>query len=219
MIIIDYTKKNHKQIIHVCVEALKQGKALAYPTDTCYGLAVDVENIKAIEKLYKIKGRSFKKPISIIPPSVSHIKKIVKWNNTAEKLAKKFLPGALTLVLSIKHIAFRNKGIQILSARSGELGVRWPKNSIALDLAKYLKKPITTTSANISGQPECYSAEDLLKQFGTAKFRPDIIINSGRLPKKQPSTLIKINQDLSIQILRSGPVLESQIKKILKLKS
>jgi len=219
MIIIDYTKKNHKQIIHACVEALKQGKVLAYPTDTCYGLAVDVENIKAIEKLYKIKGRSFKKPISLIPPSVAHIKKIVKWDKTAEKLTKKFLPGALTLVLSIKNQELRRENIKMLSANTGEIGLRWPKNKTALDLAKYLKKPITTTSANISGQPECYSVKDLLKQFDTAKFRPDIIINAGRLPKKQPSTLIKINQDQSVQILRLGPISETQIKKILKLKS
>lgn len=213
MIILDYNKKNHKQIIHACVLALNQGKVVAYPTDTCYGLAVDTENIKAIKKLYQVKGRSFKKPVSIIPPSLVYTKKIVIWNKTAEKLAKKFFPGALTLVLGLRA---KGQGLRILSAGTGELGVRMPNNEVALDLAKYLRKPITTTSANLAGLPECYSLSDLQKQFGKKKDRPDIIINAGKLKHQHSSTLIKINQDQSIQILRSGPISEKQIKQALR---
>ncbi|MEK7161769.1 MAG: L-threonylcarbamoyladenylate synthase [Patescibacteria group bacterium] len=211
MVIIDYTKKRHKKIIYACVAALKQGKVLAYPTDTCYGLAVDVENAPAIKKLYKVKGRSFNKPVSIIPPSLFAVKKIVSWNKTAEKLAKKFLPGAITLVLSIQYQVLRKKAIQMLSAGTGELGVRMPKNNIALDLAKYLKTPITTTSANTSGKPEFYSAKDLLKQFSKAKFKPDIIINAGQLPKRKPSTIVKIDGNKT-EVLREGSISKKQIK-------
>ncbi len=214
MIIIDYTKKHHQKIIHACVAALKQGKVIAYPTDTCYGLAVNIKNIRAIKKLYQVKGRSFKKPVSIIPPSILDAKKIVVWNKNAEKLAKKFFPGPLTLILSIKHTASRVKEIKILSANTGELGIRQPKNSIALDLAKFLKQPITTTSANMSGEPECYSAEDLLKQFGKAKYKPDIIINVGRLAKRKPSTLVKIENGQTI-ILRPGPINNKQVFNLL----
>lgn len=213
MIILEYNKKNHKQIIHACVLALNQGKVVAYPTDTCYGLAVDTENIKAIKKLYQVKGRSFKKPVSIIPPSLVYTKKIVIWNKTAEKLAKKFFPGALTLVLKCR---IQNTEFRMLTAKTGELGIRQPDNNIALDLAKYLKRPITTTSANLAGELECYSLNALQKQFGKAKFKPDIIINVGKLTHQHPSTLIKINQDQSIQILRSGPVSEKNIKKALR---
>ncbi|MFA5991200.1 MAG: L-threonylcarbamoyladenylate synthase [Candidatus Doudnabacteria bacterium] len=214
MIIIDYTKKHHQKIIHACVAALRQGKVVAYPTDTCYGLAVDTENLTAIKKLYQVKGRSFKKAVSIIPSSISAVKKIVIWNSLAEKLAEKFFPGALTIVSSIKYQVSRKGNIKLLSAGTGELGIRQPKNSIALDLAKYLKSPITTTSANISGQPECYSVEDLLKQFNKTKFKPDIIINSGQLAKRKPSTLIKIENN-QIKFLRPGPISEKQIKKLL----
>lgn len=220
MIILDYDKKNHKQIIHACVEALKKGKVVAYPTDTCYGLAVDAENIKAIKKLYKVKGRSFKKPVSIIPPSILYIKKIVKWNKVVEKLAKKFFPGALTLVCpltlpSISRGEGKGRGWKILSSNSGFLGIRFPDNNIALDLAKVLKRPITTTSANLAGKPECYSAEDLLKQFSKEKFKPDIVINIGKLKRQRPSTLVKINEGQSIQILRHGLISEKNIKKVL----
>ncbi|MBI3232110.1 MAG: Sua5/YciO/YrdC/YwlC family protein [Candidatus Doudnabacteria bacterium] len=59
MIILNYQKSNHKQIIRSCVHALKQGKAIVYPTDTSYGLAVDATNNEAIKRLYQIKGRNF----------------------------------------------------------------------------------------------------------------------------------------------------------------
>src|ERR1700688_3788989 len=98
MIILDYNKKHHKQIIFACVVALRAGKAVAYPTDTSYGLAVDAGNVAAIKKLYQIKGRDFKKPVHVVVPAVAYAKKIVDWNNSASKLVKKFWPGALTIV-------------------------------------------------------------------------------------------------------------------------
>lgn len=142
-----------------------------------------------------------------------YAKRIVKWNRLAKKLAKRFFPGALTLVLGLRA---KGQGLTTLSAGTGELGVRQPKNDIALDLAKYLRKPITTTSANLAGLPESYSLFDLQKQFGKKRNRPDIIINAGKLKHQYPSTLIKINQDQSIQVLRPGSVSEKNIKQALR---
>lgn len=207
MVIIDYKKSEHKQIIRELIQALKQGKVVAYPTDTSYGLAANVTNIRAINQLYKIKGRNFNKPIHIVVPSIAYAKKIVKWNVVADKLSNKFLPGPLTLVLKLK---IKNEKLKILSSGTGFLGVRMPKNQIALDMAKFLKLPITTTSANRSGQGDCYSLDDILKQFNTVKIKPDIVINAGKLPKRKPSTLVKIDGD-KIEILRKGPISEKEI--------
>ncbi|MCX6797528.1 MAG: L-threonylcarbamoyladenylate synthase [Candidatus Doudnabacteria bacterium] len=219
MMIIDYKKKYHKQIIRSCVEALRKGKVVAYPTDTCYGLAVDATNARAIKKLYRVKERSARQPMHIVVPSVIYAKKIVKWNKISSRLAKRFWPGPLTIVLALKA---KGQGLKLLSAGTGTLGIRRPKNNIALDLAKYLKKPITTTSANPPnslGGHDSYSADDIVEQFKGKKFRPGIIINAGKLPKRKPSALIKVNQDQSIQILRQGPVSETKIRKILNFKS
>lgn len=213
MIILDYKKQNHKQIVKACVTALKQGKVVAYPTDTSYGLAVDVSNQRAVKGLYKVKGRDFNKPVHVVVPSIVYAKKIVSWNKQAEKITKKFFPGPLTLVL---ELSAKGLGLRKLSAGTGFMGVRMPKNQIALDLAKILKKPITATSANRSGQGDCYSIEDILKQFKTAEIKPDIIINVGRLPKRKPSTLVKIHKE-QIEILRKGPISEQEIKKIIKM--
>src|ERR1051326_7432209 len=102
MIIIDYQKSKHKEIIHACVQALKSGKVIAYPTDTSYGLAVDSNNLAAIKKLYRVKQRQSSKPVHVIVPSMAYGKKITRWNKIADKLIKKFWPGPLTLVLKLK---------------------------------------------------------------------------------------------------------------------
>ncbi len=94
MIVINYSRLNHESIISACVHALKTGKVIAYPTDTSYGLAVDASNIRAIKTLYRVKGRDFKKAVSVVVPSVAYAKKMVKWDNVSSKLAKKFdFPG------------------------------------------------------------------------------------------------------------------------------
>jgi L-threonylcarbamoyladenylate synthase len=85
-----------------------------------------------------------------------------------------------------------------------------PNNKIALDLAKFLKRPITATSANVSGKNDCYSAHEIISQFQNQKNKPDIIINAGTLPKRKPSTIVKI-QNHNVEILREGPISKKQI--------
>lgn len=247
MIILDYKKSYHKQIIAACARALRAGKIVAYPTDTSYGLAADSGNLKAIRKLYRLKGRNFNKPVHVVVPSVAYAKKITAWDRAAERLARKFWPGALTLVVRImnprtkpparRSVRGRQEsrkaitpsgsplykgerlalGLKKLSASTGFLGLRMPKNQIALDLAKVLRRPITATSANQSGQADCYDIGPILKQFSKARHKPDIIINAGRLPKKKPSTVVKISGG-SLGILRLGPVSRAQIKRALNVK-
>ncbi len=213
MIVVDYNKKLHKQIVLFCVNALKQGKVLAYPTDTSYGLAVDATNIIAIKKLYKTKGRNFNKPSSVVVPSVAYAKKIVIWNNASVKLAKKFWPGALTLVLPVGKGL--DPSLQRLLSESKFLGLRMPNHKIALGLAKRLGRPITATSANFAGKPDCYSAAEIISQYRNKKNKPDILINAGKLITRKPSTIVKINKD-GIEILRPGPIKPKQITAILK---
>jgi L-threonylcarbamoyladenylate synthase len=214
MVIIDYQKKLHKQIIDACVLALKHGKVIAYPTDTSYGLAVDAGSIKVIKKLYQIKGRNFNKPIHVVVPSLAYAKRIVIWNKAMEKLSRKFWPGALTLIAVLK---VKDDKLKTLSANTGTIGFRMPKNKIAQDLAKNLGRPITATSANVSGQADCYSAGDIIVQFRKQTYHPDIIINAGKLPKRKPSTLVRVFDDV-VKVLRQGSISEKQIIKVVSSK-
>ncbi len=212
MIILKYDKKNHQEIIRACVVALLAGKSIGYPTDTSYGIAVDPTNKSAWNKLHRLKGRSLLKPTHVIPPSLRFTKSIVRWERSALKLAWQFWPGPITLVLPLIS---RDKTLQRLSAGSGYLGIRMPADTIALDLAKALKKPLPATSANVSGLPQCYSATAVLRQFRRRKHKPDILIDAGTLPKRKPSTLIKIDGD-NFEILRKGPVSLKQITKAIQ---
>lgn len=183
-----------------------------YPTDTCYGLGVDATSLTAVRKLYKIKGRSFKKPVHIVVSSVAMAKQYVKWNGLAEKLAKAFWPGSLTLVLPAKK---NNSVTRMLSAGTGFLGVRMPNHEAPLKLVRKLKKPITATSANVSGKPSCYSLEEVKAQFKARKHKPDILIDGGGLRENAPSTVVMLKQD-SYEILRDGPITQKMIDKTLR---
>jgi L-threonylcarbamoyladenylate synthase len=194
------------------VKILKDGGVVAYPTDTAYGLAVDATNLKAVKKLYKLKGRNFKKPIHVIPPTKQWIEKIVKMTPEAKKLIENLMPGPLTLVLPLKATG---QSWKIMAAGTKTMGIRRPKNKMALDLAALLRLPITTTSANVSDMPNCYSVLEIKKQFKNSLLKPDFYLDGGRLRKTNPSTVVLIGKGYA-KILREGPVSEKQIYKVLK---
>ncbi len=222
MIILKLTKTNYSKVLRFAVSSLKKGKTVVYPTDTSYGLAALISNKIAVGKLYKIKERGFNKPVHVFFPSVSLAKKYVYWNIVAEKLAKKFLPGPLSMALPLKS---KNKILKKLTANTGYLGLRIAKNNFALDLAKKAG-PITATSANPASEKggfDSYSSKDLLKQFNKRKLKPDIIIDAGKLKKIKPSTFVKLStkgqgnqQEVDLEILRAGPITEKQIFAALK---
>lgn len=225
------------------IEVLKAGGVVVYPTDTCYGLAVDATNLRAVKKLYQLKRRRFKFPIHVIFPNIAWLKKIVKLNKAALLLMNKFLPGPLTLVLPLNT---NSKSFQILSSGTKSLGIRLPNNKIAIDLVGKFGKPITTTSANIAGQSDCYSIWDVKKQFKLANRRlllppkagsqwtdePDYYLDGGKLKKTKPSTVVSLinltpspsplkervatrGSKTHVKILRKGPISERKIKLIL----
>lgn len=213
------------------LKILKNGGTVVYPTDTAYGLAVDATNEKAVRKLYKLKGRNFKNPVHVIPPSRAGLNKLVKLTPAAEVLIDSLMPGAVTLVLPLKA---RGKSWQLLSAKTGTLGIRRPKNKIALDLAWGLGRPITTTSANVSDKPNCFSISEVKKQFLRSSLQPDFYLDGGKLKKTKLSTVVllvdptptpspKKERGVLIgrkplgyaKILREGPVTEKQIYNIL----
>ena len=211
MEVITYNKKYHTQIIHAVVLALKAGKSVAYPTDTSYGLAVDIKNPEALHKLYKIKERSLSQATHVLIPNIEYARKISFWDTHAEMLAKKYWPGPLTLVLKLKS---KNGALISLTGGTGYLGVRIAKQNIAQDIVIALGRPITTTSANpskaISGGVDSYSGKQIYEQFQKQKYKPDIILEAGILPKRKPSTIVKVDVD-GYEILRVGPVTEKQI--------
>ena len=213
MLIIKITSANSNQFIKKAILVLENGGVIVYPTETAYGLGADFFNPKAMKKVYRIKGRDYKKPLSVIVSSLGMARQYVKINQLSLKLAKQYWPGALTLVLPIASYALRvlnkkqsSSGFKSKIEDQRTVGLRISSNKPATAIVRKFGKPITSTSANISGKGECFSAQEVIRQFRNRKYQPDLIIDAGRLPKKRMSTIVKIT-DGQLEVLRKGKIL------------
>ena len=183
------------------IQILQKGGVVAHATETCYGLACDMSNPSAVAKLFRIKHRPTHQPVSALFPSVKIAKKYVRWNPEADELAKRHLPGPLTLILPL----LANAPHQLHPTPSGGItvGVRVSPNPIALALVEGFGAPITTTSANVHGHANPYSAEEIASQFQNIEG-PDIILDSGILPHTPPSTVVDLADPAGRKIVRMG---------------
>lgn len=198
------------------LEVLRNGGIVAHATETCYGLACDLTNPEAVEKLFTIKERPRDQPVSALFASVDEAKRYVEWTPKADALAQKHLPGPLTLILRGKQITngacpeserreLRITGTSAIRNSQFAIGIRISSHPIASALVKRFGSPLSTTSANLHGQPNPYSAEDIARQFSDQKFQPDLILDSGPLPPTPPSTVIDLTGSGG-EIRRKGAV-------------
>ncbi len=196
------------EIIREAVQIITKGGAVVLPTDTAYGIAVNALDNEALAHLDKIKARQNQKPYPLAVLGFQEAEKYAIFNEQAKILAQSFWPGALTLVLR------RKKGTQILSET---IGVRVPDSRLCHDFSKALGFPYTITSANISGMPSAYTAEEVVRQFERAEYQPDLILDGGELPRGRISTVVDLSCG-EIKILREGEILFEEILNILKNK-
>ncbi|MBI4136691.1 threonylcarbamoyl-AMP synthase [Candidatus Roizmanbacteria bacterium] len=199
MQIVTLQKNNHTDVIETAIRVLKTGGLVMYPTETCYGVGVDATNKKAAEKLLAYKERPPGKAISIAVCNDEMAKKYVDINETAQNLYKNFLPGPITVISNSLHRVA--SGIE---AEDGSLGIRIPDYPFLLDLIKQFGKPITATSANLSGRKTPYSVADILDNASEKnKKLIDLIIDAGELPHNPPSTVVdtRLNDE---RVLRHG---------------
>ena len=192
-------------ILTRAVEILANGGIIAYPTETFYGLGADATNEKAIENIFAVKGRNFKTPVSLIIGQADDIHPLVRdVPQTAKKLMAAFWPGALTIVFSAADTVS-----PLLTAGSGKIGLRVSSHPIARGIVQKLKRPLTATSANLSGAPECTRASEVAEQIGDII---DAIVDLGATPGAAGSTIIDITCDPPV-ILREGAISRKTIEK------
>ena len=200
---------SEEEILTQAAEILFHGGIVAYPTETFYGLGADATNEKAIEKIFAVKGRNFKNPISLIISQADDIHPLVQdVPQTAKKLMAAFWPGALTIVFQAsKNIS------PLLTAESGKIGLRVSSHPLALKIVQKLKKPLTATSANLSGAPECTRASEVAEQIGD---KIDAIIDLGDTPGDKFSTIIDVTCNPPV-VLREGLISRKIIEKCINL--
>ena len=186
---------------------IKDGGIVVFPTETVYGIGTDALNNSAIEKLYNIKKRPHKKPISVLVSNFEMITKVAKEISDIEwKIIKNFFPGPLTIVLTKKE-SISN----ILTGGEATIGVRMPDNQIALKLIEYVGNPVATSSANISGE---ISLIDIEKIKTTFVNKVDYYLEGKYNKTSIPSTVIKVKNG-EIEILREGTITKKQIENLL----
>jgi L-threonylcarbamoyladenylate synthase len=202
------TKKFSESQFQEVITLLKAGGVLIYPTDTVYGLGCDAANRRAVKKVFLIKGRLDNKPLPNIVAGLTMAKKYAKFSPLALRLARQYWPGALNLVLPVKYTTAR-----VVTARRGKIGLRVPKNGLALRLSRALKRPLVSTSANVSGKLPCYNINEIRRQFEGRRYQPDIILDGGQLSRKnEPSTVAEVKGN-KVKILRAGGVQLNNITK------
>ena len=195
---IKLNKNNKIEVLQKAMEVLNNGGIIIYPTETSYGMGCDFYNKKACNKIYKIKKRNKKNPLSVLIPDMITASSLVKFSEKSKRLAAHYWPGPLTLVLPYKYCKMQEHCDDYLALRVSD-------HVFAMDLVTNFGKPIVATSANISDNPSCYTAAEIYKQFKDAKIKPNLFINAGKLPKRNASTIIKF-VDNKGEVLRQGDI-------------
>ncbi|MEA1904690.1 MAG: L-threonylcarbamoyladenylate synthase, partial [Candidatus Hadarchaeota archaeon] len=178
-----------------------------YPTETVYGLGVDASSDEPVAKVFKAKNRPLENPISVAVDSIDMARKAIEMTKAAEALFENFLPGPLTIVIKAKPTIS-----ELVTARTEKVGVRIPDHPVALKLIESFGKPITSTSANLSGRTPPATAEEALKQLGESV---EVALDSGECRIRTPSTVVDATLDRP-KILRKGPIAAGEIEKVLR---
>ncbi len=192
---------NNQNVIDEAIQALNRGEIVIYPTETCYGIAVDAENKDAVTTLLAFKGDRHRQ-VSVAVSDRSMASKYVSLNSIAENLYSNFLPGPITVISESKH-----KLDTRLESASGTLGIRIPNLPFAQQLIKAFGKPITATSANTSGKKEPYSLDDWQKY--TTKSKQEMVaifLDAGKLADRPTSTVVDTTLN-DPAILRQGALI------------
>lgn len=197
MRIIKLSKENLSLVAKEALLALRKGEVLACPTDTVYGLVADATNAKAIEKIFLIKRRDPHKPIPVFVKDMRMAKTLSHIKKEQEEFLRRVWPGKVTAVLKSKNRLPKELGT------SEKIGLRIPKHHFIKLLLQKFCRPLTGTSANISGLPSALSGKEVISQFQRKKHQPDMVIDGGELPFSLPSTVVDLTGKKK-KILRKG---------------
>ncbi|MBI4834370.1 MAG: threonylcarbamoyl-AMP synthase [Planctomycetes bacterium] len=200
MRIIKIDPKNYSQSeLAPAADALRKGGLVAFPTETVYGIAVNADMPESVERLRKLKKSPMNRPFTYHISDIDDFYKLAKNPpETAERLARAFWPGPLTLVLD--------------DDSDKTIGIRFPSHPVARDLIRFCGVPVIAPSANLAGQPPPKEAKPVIDSFGS---KLDIIIDSGPAFYGVSSTVIKVTQDNKWEIIRGGSIAKEDLQPVL----
>jgi L-threonylcarbamoyladenylate synthase len=188
--------------IKKAAEILRDGGLVVIPTETVYGIAANMFNDKAIQRLYAVKKRPADKPFSL---HLAFKKDVEKYATdilpAAYRLMESFWPGPLTLVLKSKN--------------NGKIGIRIPRHNVALPIIIEAAVPVVCPSANLSGNPAAQSAQAALKELDGLV---DLVVDAGTTSLGRESTVVDVTKT-PVKIIRPGAIPKEEIEAVANRKT
>lgn len=188
----------NREDIDQALGALKRGGVILYPTDTVWGLGCDATNAAAVERIFALKRRSDSKALICLLDSADSLG---RWVGGVPEVAYELLEAAVEPLTVIYDGAYVPPLAANLPAEDGSLAIRIPNDEFCRELCRRLRKPLVSTSANISGQPTPKNFAEISPEL---KELVDYVCLSGRENRKphKPSTIMKLTEDAKITIIR-----------------
>ena len=193
-------------VIRDAAQMIRDGLVVAYPTDTVYGLAVDPRNARAVRRLFELKGRPESSALTLIAADIAQVSTVADMTPHGERLAARWWPGPLTLVLSAKPVLARET-----LAGGATVGVRVPDHAVAIAIARATEFCVTSTSANASGGAAASAADAVLSALPGV----DAIVDAGSSRGGAPSTIVDAS-GRDVTLLRDGAVPWERVLKSLR---
>jgi len=192
-----------KHAVTEASQTILNGGVIIYPTETIYGLGANALEPKIVEKVFLTKKRKKSNPILVLIPDRSALDELTLGiSEVAERLMSKFWPGPLTIVFKAAPIVS-----PILTAGSGKIGIRLSSDEFCRELLNICKIPITSTSANLSGEPNPNSIGMISRKVIDSV---DLIVDAGTLISQTPSTVVNVTEG-KIELVREGAIAYKEI--------
>lgn len=177
---------------------IRSGGVVAIPTDTLYALAADPFRADAVARVFAVKGRAAERALPLIAADVEQVAAhLGRLTSVGERLAQRFWPGPLTLLVTAPPTLANG-----VTGGTDRVGVRVPKDYVARAICRATGRPITATSANVSGQPATANPGEVERMLGT---HIDLLIDGGATPGGPPSTIVDITEQPP-RLVRAGAI-------------
>jgi L-threonylcarbamoyladenylate synthase len=197
-----------RDAIHEAAHWIRNGGIVAVPTDTLYGLAVDPTRASAVARLFAVKGRASGQAVPLIAADLRQVTEhLAPLTARAARLADRFWPGPLTVLVTTPAALARD-----VDGGTGQVGVRVPDHHVVRAIAAACGRPITATSANISGQAATADPDAVERTLGD---RLDLLIDAGPTPGGRPSTIVDVTAGAP-RLVRAGAIPWEEIERCLR---
>jgi L-threonylcarbamoyladenylate synthase len=187
-----------RDAIQEAAKWIRSGGLVVLPTDTLYGLAADPFSSDAVARVFAAKGRAAERALPLIAAETSQVTEhLGPLSGAARHLAERFWPGPLTLLVPAPVALARD-----VTGGTGKVGVRVPADAIARAVCAEADRPITATSANVSGEPATADPDAVECALGD---RVDLLIDAGKTPGGAPSTIVDVT-GADLVLVRAGAI-------------